>query len=46
MNGRRTLGKEHPYYTSNTLSLAKVYWSENEIGKAGNLYKQAFEAAT
>lgn len=41
---QKNLGEQHPFYTSNTLSLAKVYWGDNKIEKANELYVKAFDA--
>ncbi|MBC7535526.1 MAG: CHAT domain-containing protein, partial [Ferruginibacter sp.] len=35
----KTLGKDHPYYSSNTISMAKLYWSMGEIAKAKSFYE-------
>lgn len=39
---KKSLGEDHPFYTGNSLGLAKVYRDINEIEKANELYVAAF----
>jgi tetratricopeptide (TPR) repeat protein len=41
---KESLGENHPYYTNNTLNLARVYWLKNDIMKAAEMYQMAFDA--
>ncbi|MEO5947374.1 MAG: CHAT domain-containing tetratricopeptide repeat protein [Chitinophagaceae bacterium] len=41
---KKNLGEEHPFYTENSLSLARVNWQNDDIQKANELYVQAFDA--
>ncbi|MBL0152790.1 MAG: CHAT domain-containing protein [Chitinophagaceae bacterium] len=40
---KQNLGEEHPYFTGNSVNLARVYWNENKIPEAAGLYRSAFE---
>lgn len=40
----KNLGAFHPFVTSNTLSLARVYWLKNDVAKAAEMYESAFDA--
>lgn len=39
---KKSLGTLHPFYNANTLSLARLYSSQNNIKKAGAYYREAF----
>lgn len=41
---KKYLGEDHPFYSANSLSLARVYSDKNELQKAADLYEEAFES--